>query len=96
MLGKYIAGKKILDVGLGFGVVAELFKKRNFEVTGLDVVNMSMYQDIQPVIYDGLKMPFKNKMFETALLFHVLHHCNNPEAVLNGDLDKFIEAELNL
>lgn len=81
-LSRWIEGRRILDVGMGFGVVAEFFKRRDYEITGVDVVDMSMYEDIRPIIYNGTKLPLGDKSYDTAFLFHVLHHCDNPIQVL--------------
>lgn len=66
---------KILDMGLGAGTFASLLKSKGYKVAGVDVVNLSLYEDIQPVIYDGKKLPFKDNQFDVATIVSVLHHC---------------------
>lgn len=66
---------KILDVGLGSGAFASFLKNHKYNVTGVDVVNLSLYKDIQPEIYNGKKLPYKDNQFDVALLVSVLHHC---------------------
>lgn len=66
---------KILDVGLGSGTLSSFLKEKKYNVTGVDVVNLSLYSDIQPKLYNGKKLPYKDNEFDVALLISVLHHC---------------------
>ncbi|MCB9813299.1 MAG: methyltransferase domain-containing protein [Pseudomonadales bacterium] len=66
---------KILDVGLGSGTFSSYLKNKNYKMFSVDVVNMSLYKDIQPTIYNGKKLPYKDDEFDIALLISVLHHC---------------------
>lgn len=75
-IDSYIEGK-VLDIGLGAGTVAFSLKRDGFDVTSVDVVDLSFYSDIRPVLYDGKKLPFKKKAFDTGLLIGVLHHCGD-------------------
>ena len=71
----YLKGK-VLDVGMGSGSFSCLLKQEGHEVDGVDVVDLSMYEDMKPVIYDGENLPFRNGEYDTALLMVVLHHCD--------------------
>ncbi len=73
---------KILDVGSGNGAICNYLKTKGYNIDALDVANLSIYPHIKTVVYDGKKMPFKNKAYGTALLLTVLHHTNNPKIVL--------------
>ena len=53
-----------------------------FKVTGIDVDNTSLYNDITPIIYDGKKIPLKDNTFDEATIICVLHHCPNQTQVL--------------
>lgn len=66
---------EVLDIGLGSGTFASLLKDKEYNVTGVDVANLSLYKDIQPVIYDGKKLPFEKNQFDVATIISVLHHC---------------------
>ena len=81
-IGKYVKGKKILDVGMGSGSIACLLNKKGLTVTSVDVANLSIYEDLKPVIYGGHKLPFKDNQFDTAVIIHVLHHCEDGLEVL--------------
>lgn len=78
-----IKGVKILDVGLGMGTLARLMMRGGYMVTGIDVDNTSLYPEIRPVLYDGKKMPFRRKEFDTATIICVLHHCSDQVQVLS-------------
>ncbi|KKT40757.1 hypothetical protein A3K29_00400 [Candidatus Collierbacteria bacterium RIFOXYB2_FULL_46_14] len=81
-IGKYLEGKTVLDVGMGSGATSFFLINKGFDVTGVDVTNLSIYKDLKPVIYDGNKLPFRDNQFDTAVIIHVLHHCNNGLEVL--------------
>lgn len=81
-VGKYITGKTILDVGMGAGATSFFLIKKGFDVTGVDVDNLSLYSDLKPVVYDGTSLPFKDNQFDTAIIVHVLHHCGDGIKVL--------------
>ena len=86
MMQKYITGNKILDIGLGTGSIAKLLSDGTRTVTSIDVTNTSLYPDIQPIMYDGVKIPFKANSFDTGLLICVLHHCDEQLEVLKDSM----------
>lgn len=75
-------GDRILDVGAGPAAVSYLLKMQGANVTPLDVQDLSLSEEITPVIYDGQVMPFDDRSFDAALLLTVLHHTPNVEEVL--------------
>ena len=81
-----ILGNKILDIGMGAGGISYYLKEQGFDVTGINVNNFSLYEALKPIIYDGHTIPFEDKTFDTAILVHVLHHCENRFEVLNEAL----------
>lgn len=85
VIGKYLPpknGAKILDVGMGAGSISCMLMKKGYDVTGIDVADLSMYEDIKATIYGGVKMNFKDKQFDCAVIIHVLHHCSDMVGVL--------------
>jgi SAM-dependent methyltransferase len=72
----------VLDVGSGNGVLCDGLRKRGYSATALDIRNLSFIDNIKPVIYDGVKMPFRDLCFDVSLLITVLHHTPNPKRVL--------------
>jgi len=79
---KYIYGKKLLDVGVGSGGIFKYLKEKGFEMKGIDISDKSFFTDVKPIIYDGEHFEFKNNVFDTALIIHVLHHCSDALKVL--------------
>lgn len=73
----------MLDVGAGTGEMA--FAVNNFRpeltVSGVDVYIRP--KTFVPVVkYDGDVLPFGDASFDAVMSVDVLHHCNNPVAVL--------------
>jgi len=73
---------KILDIGSGSCNVCEILMQKGYDVTPLDVQNLSFVDNIAPIIYDGNKIPFKDDEFEFSLILTVMHHTPNPEKIL--------------
>lgn len=74
--------KKILDIGSGTGMISHRLKSEGYLIKCVDIGNGSIYDDTDPTIYDGVKLPFKSNSFDTAFLITVLHHVPEPQAVL--------------
>jgi SAM-dependent methyltransferase len=49
----------------------------------LDVHNVSAYHSITPTLYNGENFPFKVNQFDTGIIVHVLHHCDDGVKVLS-------------
>lgn len=75
----YSNEENILDIGSGNCGLNLLIKNAGYQITSLDIVNKSVFEDIQPIIYEGQKLPFKDKEFEVVQLITVLHHIKEPE-----------------
>lgn len=75
-------GESILDVGCGTCNISKRLQERGFKVTGVDVTDISIHREIEPIIYDGGTFPFKNNSFDVAIIITVLHHIENPEKML--------------
>lgn len=73
---------KILDVGSGGCQVLSIYKKEGYDITGIDVQNISLVKDVKPIIYNGKEIPFKNDSFDSSLILTVLHHTPKPEDIL--------------
>lgn len=73
---------EILDIGSGFCRIARILRDKGYQVTPVDIQNLSIVEKIRPIICDGKKLPFTNNSFDTALLLTVLHHTADPEAIL--------------
>ena len=74
---------KILDVGTGPGSVCLLMQREGYNLTPLDVVDQTLSSEVEPLIYNGKKLPFDDNSFNTALILTVLHHTSNPKEILS-------------
>lgn len=75
-------GCSIADIGAGRGYVSLGLMERGHDVTPVDVHDNSRIAGVQPVIYDGTRLPFADDSFDFALLLTVLHHTPDPDQVL--------------
>ncbi|MEM7035372.1 MAG: polyprenol phosphomannose-dependent alpha 1,6 mannosyltransferase MptB, partial [Bacteroidota bacterium] len=72
----------VLDVGTGNGGLCHALKGNGYDVTAVDVKDISFFEEVKPVIYDGEKLPWDDNSFDTALIITVLHHTPDPEAIV--------------
>jgi ubiquinone/menaquinone biosynthesis C-methylase UbiE len=77
-----IKGNRILDVGTGVGGFAAYLSTKGYDVVSIDVDNSSLFEDFPTLLYNGNDFPFGDNEFDTVLLIHVLHHCENRMRVL--------------
>lgn len=77
-----VRGETVLELGSGTCNVAEILLRKGFNVKLVDVKDQSFVPDLQPILYDGINLPFANDTFDTASLLDVLHHTMRPEQVL--------------
>jgi len=75
-------GGKILDLGCGSGIVAKAFQDFfQAKVVGVDIEDRRIFY-IPFEIIDGKILPFPEKSFDTVLINYVLHHSDDPTALL--------------
>jgi len=72
----------ILDIGAGGCNISETLLTKGYNITPLDIENLSFVKNIDPVIYNGKRIPFSEKTFKKSMLLTVLHHTSNPQEVL--------------
>ncbi len=86
LLLPYLTGcQSILDFGCGDLSLAKALKETLPQtiITGVDVVDSGKrVSGVQFRLYDGEKLPYKNKTFDATVVYHVFHHCSNPKASL--------------
>ena len=79
----WLRGPRLLDLGAGEGWVAEALQRRApIWVCAADVGPFGLAAGPY-VVYDGTRLPFGNRSFDTTLLSFVLHHTETPEIVLD-------------
>lgn len=83
-IGKRIpAGARVLDVGCGSGDLAALIMRLrpDLRIEGIDVL-VRPDTAIPVTAYDGVAIPFENGSFDAVMIVDVLHHTDDPRAVL--------------
>lgn len=70
---------KVLDVGCGDGLIASLIQQArpDISIQGIDVL-VRPNTHIKVTKYDGTKIPFEEKSFDTVMFVDVLHHTDDP------------------
>lgn len=73
----------VLDVGCGDGRVASLLLERrpDLRVAGTDVL-VRPGSRIPVVAFDGIRLPYRDRSWDTLLFCDVLHHTASPVALL--------------
>lgn len=82
-------GRRIVDVGCGFGRLADCYLDRFEQVVMLDG-SMSLLQQAQEIVgekavyiaADANHLPFRPSSFDCLLLMRVFHHLSDSQAVL--------------
>jgi SAM-dependent methyltransferase len=74
---------RALDFGSGDGWFAWAMRSDGLvsDVVAVDV-HRRRNSIVEPVIYDGHRLPFDDRSFELAYAFDVLHHCPDPASNL--------------
>ena len=78
----FVLGPRVLDLGAGEGWVTAALGRRGFGTCGVDVGPFARAA-VPYVVYDGTRLPFGDRSFETTLVLLTLHHCEKPETVLD-------------
>jgi len=73
-------GEKVLDVGAGTGVISKILSKKA-DVTLLDIKDYNQ-TDLPLKLYDGKKIPFRDKSFDAVILVTAFHYIPNQPAFL--------------
>lgn len=75
-------GENILDIGSGSGYISYVLQQNyKCSMTCLDIIDYNQVcQNF--MLYDGTHMPFKDGIFDKALVVFVLHHDDDPIRLL--------------
>jgi len=83
LIQKYFSkSDRLLDIGTGPGSVCLLLRKNGFDVTPIDIQDLSLTNEVRPEIYDAKRIPFKRGDFDNVLILTVLHHSRDPVEVI--------------
>ena len=82
-LAKELDKGTVLDVGCGDGSIAKaiMAHKPSLQFRGIDVFLRPKIA-IPADVYDGNRIPFRDHSFDWVTIVDVLHHTDNPQAVL--------------
>ena len=78
MIRKEISGRNVLDVGGGFGFYSEFLRKNGSDTICMDKSEKmvsegkKMFQELQFVMADAVKMPFRDEKFDFMLCMGTL------------------------
>lgn len=77
------SNKRILDIGSGNGRLAKLILdlRPDLQIHGIDI-NIDSGSAIPIDLYDGKTIPFDTDSWDICMASDVLHHCDDPIAVL--------------
>ena len=74
---------KILDLGCGPGIVGKTFQEFfQADLLGVDIKDRRIYS-IPFKLIDGKNLPFSENSFDVVLINYVLHHSQDPVALLS-------------
>jgi len=83
LIDPHIFGSELLEVGAAEGWVGQSLQERDSSrnIKLLDVTDLNASQ-LPLTLYDGRDFPFPDKSFDTTIAMLVLHHCEDPDRVL--------------
>jgi SAM-dependent methyltransferase len=73
----------VLDVGSGDGLLARrvMELRPDLDIRGVDVL-LRPQSHIPVELFDGVRLPFRDREFGAAMMVDVLHHASEQEAIL--------------
>jgi SAM-dependent methyltransferase len=75
---------EVIDVGSGDGYLGAVLQnfRPGTRVTGVEThVRKLTKPGMEPVVYDGMHLPFADRSFDVAILSNVLHHADDQAAL---------------
>lgn len=79
LMNKFCKGKKILDVGCGFGVYVDYLSQKGFDAYGVDftpefIKKAKIGKKGKFILGRAQKLQFADNFFDTTILFDILEH----------------------
>ncbi|MBN1586278.1 MAG: class I SAM-dependent methyltransferase [Candidatus Omnitrophica bacterium] len=81
-----IAGKKVLDVGCGYGLLVDFLRRQDYDVTGVDLDEDSLthaarlFPKSTILHLDGYDLPYADESFDTVIFRESIHHMDREKA----------------
>lgn len=85
LLRPFLSGvRSVVDIGTGTSVTAHFFAKHfpETEFFTVDIADMRQEKELPFILYDGRKLPYKDREFDISVLNETLHHTEDPGSVL--------------
>lgn len=87
LLKEFVKGEKVLDVGCGYGYYVDFLTNLGFNSYGVDFVSEFIKKAKRGkkgtfVLGSAEKLPFKDKQFDTVILFNILEHVDDKKILL--------------
>ena len=82
-----LEGKRILDIGCGYGFLVNILSQRGFDGCGIDIdkeaikVGQSLYQNIDLRISNAYELPFPDNSFDSVIFHEAIHHLDVARAI---------------
>lgn len=86
------SGKKILDVGCGYGEYLSLFRQKGFKAFGVDIDKEALESQANVIYANAGKMPIKSSIFDIVVCIDVLEHVNNDDETLK-EINRVLKEE---
>lgn len=80
-------GKDILDVGCGYGAYSQELNNIGFRCVGIDAnkenIKKAVSRGVEAYIGNAENLSFKDKSFNTVIMFEVIEHLKHPEKAVS-------------
>jgi SAM-dependent methyltransferase len=77
--GDGLAGRRVLDIGTGAGVIAAYLAERAGSVVSVDVLDERVERDVLFLLVGNEELPFKARSFDVAVSNHIIEHVRGQE-----------------
>jgi ubiquinone/menaquinone biosynthesis C-methylase UbiE len=92
--------KKLIDIGAGFGRLADVYGQKFKHATLVDpsIKNLEIAKkkfgtkNFSYIDSIGSRLPFEDESFDVAILVRVIHHLENPKKVL-GEINRVLKVK---